>query len=99
VEAVVRPILDRGDPADDHAVTSRQEQLPVGVGVEGIRRSVQRVVHGHAKRRHPLRKSPPIEQPPWQVDEATEIAASCDGDDVDGHGSGWRSAYASRRRM
>jgi hypothetical protein len=38
-----------------------------------------------------------IEQPPRQIDEATQVAASCDGNDVEEHGERIGSAYARAR--
>src|SRR5262249_26382165 len=99
VERVVGAILDRGD-APHHAITvARQEELAVGLIVEWVLLPIERVVDRRAKRRHPLRMSPLIEQLPGKIDEAAEIAARGDDGDDGAHDGMRNVAYALRARM
>src|SRR5699024_4894047 len=97
VEAVVRPVLDRRDSADHGPVAPGEEQLTIRVGVEGILHTIERVVHGRAKRRDPRRETLPVEQPTVQIDEAAKVAARRDGNDVEWYGERFGSAYARAR--
>ena len=55
VKRVVCTILDRGDSADRPAVSECEKELSICSAVERIAFDVQRIAHGDAQRRHPLR--------------------------------------------
>jgi hypothetical protein len=99
VKGVVRPVLDRGDAPDDPIAVAREEELAVGLVVEGMLLSIERIVHRRAQRRHPLGVSLLVEQLPRKADEAAEIAAGNDGSDDWAHDSMKDLAYAPCARM
>src|SRR4051795_11789645 len=86
MEAVVRAVLDRGDPTDNFALPKRQEERPVGIAIERMLLPIERVVHRAAQGRDPLRMPLAVEQLPGKVHEPAKVAARSGGNDVDWHG-------------
>ena len=74
VKRIVRAILDGGDAPDRLSVAQREEELARGISIKRIALGVERIAHGDAQRRHPLRMLTMIIDLPREIYKATKVA-------------------------
>src|SRR5262249_25134390 len=82
VGAVMEPIVDRADPADDPAVAPGEKELDVGVLEERILLRSETLTFADPERRDPVRGA--CMALVRMVDELPELAPVAHGTDVDG---------------
>ena len=78
MKLVVRAIFDGGDATDGLPVSQCEKEPALGVAIEWIGLSIERVANGDAKGRHPLRVFRSVVDLPRKIDKTAQVARRFD---------------------